>query len=224
MIATPPEDGLSFDTEYDKNVLSDFVRGYRKYIEEPDPMKALKLLNDLRVLVAVREGPDGLHAVNKAIEQELQKAGLIHPDKVFYENRPVIITANNYELNLFNGDIGIVRKKNGSLRVWFEGEEGRPRDILPAFLDRVETVYAMTIHKSQGSEFDQVMVILPKDKDHPLLTRELLYTAVTRARKRVVIRAGQETLENCARRMVKRISGIRKRINATVPGEVREKA
>jgi exodeoxyribonuclease V alpha subunit len=224
MIATPPEDGLSFDTEYDKNVLSDFVRGYRKYIEEPDPMKALKLLNDLRVLVAVREGPDGLHTVNKAIEQELQKAGLIHPDKAFYENRPVIITANNYELNLFNGDIGIVRKKNGSLRVWFEGEEGRPRDILPAFLDRVETVYAMTIHKSQGSEFDQVMVILPKDKDHPLLTRELLYTAVTRARKRVVIRAGQETLENCARRMVKRISGIRKRINATVPGEVREKA
>jgi exodeoxyribonuclease V alpha subunit len=125
-----------------------------------------------------------------------------------------MVTRNNYELNLFNGDVGILRPDvQGNLRAWFTDSIGELRSILPAYLSDAETVFAMTIHKSQGSEFDKVMVILPEGTDNPLLTRELLYTAVTRAKKSVSIQATAETLLHTVSRSVKRISGITQRIN-----------
>jgi exodeoxyribonuclease V alpha subunit len=154
--------------------------------------------------------------MNRKIEQLLQDNRLIAPgSQAFYEHRPVIITRNNYELGLFNGDIGIVRKDPlNRLRVWFEAENGVLRSVLPAYLNACETVFAMTIHKSQGSEFNQVMVVLPEGTNHPLLTRELLYTGITRARKKAIISGKLDTLEHTVASAVQRISGIDQRLSS----------
>jgi exodeoxyribonuclease V alpha subunit len=207
-------DELQFDVAYDPAVLEAFCKSYADYIDETDILKALEKLNNLRVLVAVREGDRGLYAINRQIEQILRQHKMLKPDREFYLNRPVMVTKNNYELNLFNGDVGILRPNaQGELRAWFLDSTGELRSILPAYLSDAETVFAMTIHKSQGSEFNQVMVILPEGTDNPLLTRELLYTAVTRAKQSVTIQASADTLLHTISRSVNRISGITERIN-----------
>jgi exodeoxyribonuclease V alpha subunit len=206
---------LTYDPTYEDEVLEGFLSGFESYIRETDVKMALEKLNKLRILVTVREGPRGLHAVTRRIEDALMRKGWIAPRDGFYPHRPVIVTRNNYELGLMNGDIGIVRPDaDGRLRVWFEDPEGGIRSVVPAFLSNCETVFAMTIHKSQGSEFDKVLVVLPEGTDNPLLTRELLYTGVTRAREEVVIQGSRETLKKAVASQVMRISGIGHRINA----------
>ena len=129
----------------------------------------------------------------------------------FYKNRALMVNSNDYELGLFNGDVGIVRPDaNGELKVWFE-IQGEARAFLPSSISNVETVLAMTIHKSQGSEFEKVMVILPQKEDIKILTRELLYTAVTRAKSLVVIQASHETILQTSAESVIRGSGIMQR-------------
>lgn len=206
---------IAIDSEYDDNILADFSKGYEAYIREPDIKEALKKLNNLRVLCALRDGPQGLYQTNQRIERYLQEQKLIALDATFYEHRPIIITGNNYELGLYNGDIGIVRKDDqGKPRVWFEDSEGKLRGIQPAFVSESETVFAMTIHKSQGSEFDKVLVRLPEFADNPILTRELLYTAVTRAKKDVVVQGNKEVILATCERNVKRGSGIAERFQS----------
>lgn len=215
LIADKSEPTLSFDTEYADAVLSNFLDGYEAYIREDDIATALKKLNLLRVLVTIKDGPRGLHAMVRRIEDILTRKGWLKPSAGFYPHRPVIVTRNNYELSLFNGDIGIVRADDGgNLRVWFESVDDGIRPVVPAFLSNCETVFAMTIHKSQGSEFDKVLVVLPEGTDNPLLTRELLYTAVTRAKQEVVIQGTAATLLHAAGSMVRRISGVNSRINS----------
>lgn len=211
---------LIFDTEYSDAVLHQFAADFATYIQEPTVEKALKALNEIRVLTTIRQGEKGLYALNKTIELSLESKQLIKPNKLFYENRPIIITRNNYDLDLFNGDIGIVRKDStGQLRVWFEGKNGEIRSILPAYISDCETVFAMTIHKSQGSEFSKVMVVLPEGTKNPLLTRELLYTGITRTKEKgtLIIRGSEETIFYAAKNAVKRISGLGEQIkNITI--------
>ena len=200
---------LSVDHTFDSTLLNRFVAGYANFINEPDVLLALKKLNQLRVLVSVRQGPRGLFATNNAIELQLRKKGLIKPDGVFYEHRPIMITRNLYDLGLLNGDTGIIRKDvSGNLRAWFEDGKGGIKSVLPAYLNHSETAFAMTIHKSQGSEFDHVMVILPEGNNNVLLTRELLYTGITRAKTSITIQGELGTIEHAVHSMVNRISGI----------------
>jgi exodeoxyribonuclease V alpha subunit len=203
---------VGFDKACTEDVLEDFIQGYAGFIREPDPLKALAALNRLRVLVAVRDGARGLYAVNRRIEQMLQSHGLLKPTDEFYANRPVIVTRNNYELDLFNGDVGICRPVGRNVRIHFEAQDGSLRDVPAASLSHCETVFAMTIHKSQGSEFDDVLVHLPEGADTPILTRELLYTGVTRARKRVMLQAGLDTLLHTTAQRVRRTSGLQDRL------------
>ena len=204
---------VKFDAGGDDAQLEDFILGYTDYIREGDPGRAMEKLNQLRVLVAVREGPRGLYAVNRRIEQLLQARGLLMTGTEFYHNRPVIVTRNNYELDLFNGDVGITRKVGDRFRVWFEGQDGQMRDVPAASLSHCETVFAMTIHKSQGSEFDRVLVLLPEGTDTMILTRELLYTGVTRAKKQVLLQASTDTLLHTTEQRVRRVSGVQHRLN-----------
>ena len=202
------------DQKNDPALLENFVAGYEAYINEHDKAEALKKLNQLRVLVAVRQGPRGLYAINKAIELHLRKKALIKPDDEFYENRPIMITRNMYDLGLLNGDTGIMRKDaSGNMKVWFEDGQGGIKSVLPAYLNYSETAFAMTIHKSQGSEFDHVMVILPEGTSNALLTRELLYTGITRAKLSITIQGEMATIEHAVNSCVKRISGITGRID-----------
>lgn len=203
--------------KYD-HALIDFVKGYIQYMEEPEVEKALVKINQLRVLVAVKEGDFGLHNINRKTEKILNsiRPDLIQPNSGFYHNRPVIVTKNNYDLGLYNGDIGIVRKDpvTKNLKVYFEAEEkGKPcRSFTPASLSDCETVFAMTIHKSQGSEFEKVMVVMPNQIDNPVLTRELLYTGVTRAKSHAYIMGTEEVLREGILRQVVRLSGVHERL------------
>ena len=203
------------DTTGDPKIFESFIAGYEAFIREPDIATALEKLNQLRVLVTVREGDLGLHAINKKIENFLKSRKLIRTGPEYYENRPVLVTRNNPLLELMNGDVGIVRMDSEKqMRVYFPDAEKGIRAVVPEQLTHVQTLWAMTIHKSQGSEYGQVLVILPDDVDNKLLTRELLYTAITRARDRVVIQGKEEIILAAAATAVKRASGIADRFSA----------
>lgn len=210
----PPsaDEQVVIDPAASEKLFEDFIAGYAAFIAEKDIATALKLLNAQRVLTAVREGPQGLYTVNKQIEKYLHDKRLITANTEFYQNRPVILTRNYYEHGLFNGDTGIIRADaNGVLMAWFEDSTGALKSVLPGYLTQAETAFAMTIHKSQGSEFGQVLVLLPDTTDVPILTRELLYTAVSRAKQKVYVQGTPEVILMAAERFVERASGIASR-------------
>jgi exodeoxyribonuclease V alpha subunit len=192
------------------------IKGYSDYLNTDDPYRALELFNRFKILCAVKIGFTGVHAVNRLAEQVLTREGLIAPDRSssnsWYKGRPVLITRNDYSLKLFNGDMGITLPAPGSngkeLYVYFSGESGELRRFLPYRLPEHETVYAMTVHKSQGSEFDHVLLILP-DRDYPVLTREVLYTGITRTKKTVSIWSTEDVLKTTISRKIDRTSGLK---------------
>jgi exodeoxyribonuclease V alpha subunit len=171
----------------------------------------LQQFDALRVLCAVRNGEWGVAGLNAAIEQRLGNLGLVRPRGEWYVGRPVMVTANDYGTGVFNGDIGITLDdpgQPGRLRVYFaEGE--RVRSVLATRLRQVETAYAMTVHKSQGSEFRHTVLVLPKE-GAGMVARELVYTGITRASERftLVTPAGAVLAEAIARRTL-RASGLR---------------
>ncbi|MDX3905437.1 MAG: exodeoxyribonuclease V subunit alpha [Pigmentiphaga sp.] len=213
-------------------------RGYAYYLERmhqqrppagtpaDDPVweswaaEVLAAFDQFRLLCAVRKGEQGVEALNARIARALCSRGLIEQDHGWYEGRPVLVTRNDYGLGLMNGDIGIALRvpqagggmpSGTALRVAFLRSDGAPgvRFALPSRLSAVETVYAMTVHKSQGSEFAHTALALPA-KASPLLTRELVYTGVTRARTWfTLIEAQPGILEEAITRRVRRISGLR---------------
>ncbi len=187
------------------------AEAYSAYIQASSPSKALVLFNQFRILCAQREGPSGIKAINMQIESALRKTGLIPANKTHsYAGQPVMITRNDYNLKLYNGDIGITQLdplSDNQLRVFFAQADGTIRKILPSRLPSHETVYAMTIHKSQGSEFDNVLIVLP-ETDTPLLTRELIYTAITRAKKTATLYSSESLLKTIIKRKIERTSGL----------------
>lgn len=185
------------------------IEEYRKVVEAPDPESALAAMKTFRILAPLRRGPEGVNALNQLAERVLRESGLIRGGSGMYRDRPVMVTRNSYQLSLFNGDIGIVREDdNGNLRIYFPAPDGfGVRSVLPAMMPPHETVFAMTVHKSQGSEFDHVILVLPR-RDSPVVTRELLYTGITRARNLVEIAASQETIQRTINCRVERSSGL----------------
>jgi len=176
-----------------------------------DPGKSFQLLERFRMLCAVREGPYGVIALNRTVEEILRGRGLIVPGRPWYRGRPVMITRNDYSLRLFNGDVGVVLPDpaaGGDLRVFFLSAEGMVRKFHPLLLPEHETVYAMTVHKSQGSEFDRVLLVLP-DRESPVLTRELIYTGISRAREQVEIWGNEPVFRSAVARRIERTSGLR---------------
>jgi exodeoxyribonuclease V alpha subunit len=143
--------------------------------------KALQNLSNFQILTALHEGPWGVKAVNQKVGDILGVNA-----NTWYEGRPVMVTKNDYGLKLNNGDIGIALKcpEHDHLRVAFPDQEHGVRWVLPSRLTHIETVYAMTVHKSQGSEFKHTVMVLP-DHDSPVLSKELLYTGITRAKERL---------------------------------------
>ena len=192
------------------------LEGYNDYLESKDPLEAIRLFNGTQFICALNRGPYGVIEINRFIEQVLRKAGRIFYDyrhkEPWYDKRPVIITRNDYELGLYNGDIGITlsgrETDDAELFVYFSATGDELKALNPHRLSEHETVYAMTVHKSQGSEFDHVVLVLP-DRNSPVLTRELIYTAVTRARKKVSILGSETVLRWAISRKIHRTSGLR---------------
>lgn len=179
----------------------------------PTPAEALPALGEFRILCALRRGPFGTEALNLAIERRLRDRGHITAPTPFYPGRPILVLQNDYNLRLFNGDVGLVlpHPETRELRVWFLDTEGRIRDFAPGRLPSHETVFAMTVHKSQGSEFQEVLMLLP-DRDSPVLTRELIYTGVTRARRRVELWLEEDSFRRALSRRTARTSGLADRL------------
>jgi exodeoxyribonuclease V alpha subunit len=187
------------------------VLHYGGVLKSGSPAGALAALGKFRILCAVREGPFGTEAVNRLAGEILADAGLIPPDKLksgSYAGKPLMVTANNYALKLFNGDTGVVWPGGGgSSLVHFPDETGGIRAVARERLPEHETVFALTIHKSQGSEFDHVLLVLP-DQTSPVLTRQLLYTGLTRARQSVRILAPEAILRATVATQLQRGSGL----------------
>lgn len=201
------------ETQIRSDTFRDVVlEGFRDYFTKGNPLEVFRAFERFRFLCALREGPYGVHAVNRAIERGLRQEGLISPGRMEnYAGRPILISRNDYGLGLFNGDMGVILpdpETGGNLRAFFPGMDGGFRTFHPLMLPEHETVFAMTVHKSQGSEFDRVCLILP-DKDSPVLTRELLYTGITRARERVELWATEEVFKTAVSRRIERASGLR---------------
>lgn len=218
------------------------INGYGHYLTAIErgesPYQVLQLFNEFQLLCGLRQGSSGLLALNERVQKLLQGRGLLSIDQGaismaqnrWYVGRPVMINQNDYELNLFNGDIGIAMMVAGNdgrqeLRVCFvadvansdiEGSDAdkcacnkrKIRQLLPTRLPAHETAFAMTVHKSQGSEFSDVALVLPA-KHSPVISRELIYTAITRGKKSFSLYSNEEVLKAGVRARIERASGLR---------------
>jgi exodeoxyribonuclease V alpha subunit len=194
------------------------LEAYAGCLQAASPEEAFTLFARSRILCAMRRGPFGVAFINSVAEDALARKGLVRSRGAWYRGRPVMMNRNDYQIRLFNGDIGVAwdspsaQSGPAPMGVMFPSESGEMRRILPSRLPEHETVYAMTVHKAQGSEFDRILLILP-DQASAALTREMLYTAVTRARKHVEIWARRETIEASIQRRLVRHSGLREALS-----------
>lgn len=199
---------------YLQRVWQDYLVGVKTWNQDPSQLPALfAAFNQFRLLTPLRKGSLGTDQLNQRISYSLRKALPNRFQGAWFAGRPVMITENDYRQNLFNGDIGLTLvDANSQLRVWFPESNGGFRAFAPVRLPAHETAWAMTIHKSQGSEFEQVLLVLPEDAETQILGRELLYTGITRARRQIDL-MGQETVILAAvRRSLAATSCLRWRI------------
>ncbi|NOQ62900.1 MAG: exodeoxyribonuclease V subunit alpha [Methyloprofundus sp.] len=184
--------------------------------------ECLTAFNAFQVLSATRKGLYSVEDINERVLQQLKDKQLIQASAVWYAGRPVMITQNDAVLQLYNGDVGLCMpdaENNRQLMVFFLLPDGSIRKYLPSRLSYCETVFAMTIHKSQGSEFDEVLLLLPEVMN-PILTKELIYTGLTRAKKTLKVLSGKAVFMETLQRKVERFSGLVERIENSRLGEV----
>jgi exodeoxyribonuclease V alpha subunit len=184
----------------------------------PSTADIIESFNQYRILCAMRSGDYGVEGINQYVTQALANAKLIKPLQEFYLGRPIIIQSNDYNLGLFNGDIGLILQdedKPERLMAHFIKADGSLLKVLPARLPSHETCYAMTVHKSQGSEFSRVALVLPPSPSlaqWQLLTKELVYTAITRAKVHFTCLGTQHVFERASSQATQRASGLADRL------------
>lgn len=219
---------FSLTSSHHESVLAQIVAGYQHYLTvmtqpvseytsvEQKAAQVLQAFNQYRVLCALRENEFGVSGLNSQIEQALKKQGyLVHEEETWYAGRPVLITRNDYGLALYNGDVGIClwdEQQPARLKVYFELPDGRIKAVLPNAVPEHETAYAMTIHKSQGSEFNAVCLILPPQPAQ-VLTKELVYTGITRAKQHLLLYANEAILHQAVTTKIQRASGLVQRLS-----------
>jgi exodeoxyribonuclease V alpha subunit len=186
------------------------VSGYSPYLMAESPDEAFHNFSRFTILCALRRGPFGVQYINYVAEKILAREGLINREGQWYRGRPIMITQNNYDLKLFNGDIGLIlQDDSGDMpAAFFPSADGTIKRVLSLKLPDHDTAFSMTVHKSQGSEFDNVLLLLP-DRPSRVLTRELVYTAITRARRKVEIWGDEDVLRFAINNPTRRRSGLR---------------
>jgi len=224
------DNSVTWVTEANPDQLLEYWQDYLALLDAGDtPVeKLLETFEQARILCSRRGGDWGVSRLNESLENILETRGLKEADKAFYPGRPVLVTRNDYNLGVFNGDIGICTPINdGDYIVHFPGKEA---GILASRLPEHETCFAMTVHKAQGSEFDHVMLVLGSESTEEassLMTRELIYTAVTRAKQSISIYTSEDTWRQALARRSGRVSGMthflgidQSKISGTEPGQM----
>jgi exodeoxyribonuclease V alpha subunit len=212
--------GLSFSdissVDY-KRMVEDSAHAYQPYLlmvkEKQAPELIIEQFNHFQLLCAVRKGDFGVSGLNEAIENKLVAMKLINNKQLYYAGKPIMISQNDYALQLFNGDIGIIlpEGEGGQLKAWFIMPDGKPKPFYPNRLPNHDPVYAMTVHKSQGSEFEQVSMVLPPLNqviNNKVITKELIYTGITRAKTQFNLFSEAKVLEMSIRQSTQRASGL----------------
>jgi exodeoxyribonuclease V alpha subunit len=217
----------SLTGEYYAKLFIELASHYSEYLAEQRSLESGQTLSETdmlglaknklhqfqktRLLCAVREGEFGVTHCNRLIERQLSQKRLIQTTEQWYVGRPIMVAQNDHNLGLYNGDIGLclVDQTNdqGRLKVYFELPDGSIKAVLPSRVPAHETAFAMTIHKSQGSEFDTTYMLLPQTYT-PLLSRELVYTGITRAKKSLRLFANKDVMERAISSPTKRASGL----------------
>ncbi|MDF2179813.1 exodeoxyribonuclease V subunit alpha [Aliiglaciecola sp. CAU 1673] len=198
------------------DILCQSLQDYFKAIDNGDIREAFACLARQQVLCATRKGPWGTEQLNAQVQLALTQRGWIRPQQDFYPGRPLMVSQNDYRVRLFNGDIGIcMADREGMLKVWFMDSQGELKGLLPSRVPPHQTLYAMTIHKSQGSEFEHAILALG-EQSNELLSRELLYTGITRAKKQVSLYASSQVLNQAVQRRCMRGSGLASRLGESV--------
>jgi exodeoxyribonuclease V alpha subunit len=208
-------DECKFESALDLQTLQKKIRSEsRQWTEKlgtiKDPESALQLLNEFRILTALRQGQWGAHHINNLLTNVSRSLLKTNPSIPFFDGMPIIITSNDYRNNLFNGDTGIIFRQSNLYFAFFKSAGNSVRSINLNTLLSWEPAFAITVHKSQGSEFLHTVFVLPPN-DTPLLSRELLYTAVTRSRKSITIIGDEYVFRTGIKRGTKRCSGLVKR-------------
>lgn len=194
-------------------MLDDARAGYGPYLQllrdRADPEVVLAAFGEYQLLCALREGPWGVSGLNQQFEQLLTRHRQIVPQRHsrWYEGRPVMIARNDSALGLFNGDIGVALDRGEGMRVWFPMPDGTIKSVQPSRLPEHDTAWAMTVHKSQGSEFTHAALVLPT-QIVPVVSRELVYTAITRAKVRLSMYADKNLLAQAIATRTERRSGL----------------
>jgi len=192
------------------SLVDPIVSSVERCLAADSPSELLHALESFRVLAPEREGELGVAGINDAVERWLSRRGHSVYD-TWYHRRPVMVTANDYATGVFNGDVGVVWRERGTVAVYFRGNDGSVRAIAPARLPSVETAWAMTVHKSQGSEFDDVLMVIPELPSR-MMNRALLYTAVTRAKRGVTVIGSGAAVKTAVERVTGRMSGLGERM------------
>lgn len=188
------------------------IQGFQTMVSAPSVEEAYTAMQKFRFLCAVRKGSAGVEGINSMAEQVLAKVGLIDRETDWYQGKPIIIRRNQYDMQLFNGDTGILwNDQEGQLRAWFVRPDNSLYPVTPARLPDHDTAYGITIHKAQGSEFDQVLLLLPEEKSR-VLSRELIYTGITRACSSLILCCDSEILATAVRQRTRRHSGLAEKL------------
>ncbi|MBD9661125.1 exodeoxyribonuclease V subunit alpha [Pantoea sp. PNT03] len=208
------------DADAYQAMLTEIAAGYQPFLElirqRADPAEIIAAFGRYQLLCALREGPFGVQGLNQRIEQKLMQLQLIRRPtggSRWYQGRPVMVTRNDSALGLFNGDIGITLfDEEGLLKVFFPLPDGSIKAVQPSRLPTHDTAWAMTVHKSQGSEFDHTALVMPA-QFLPVLTRELIYTAITRARKQLTLYSDDGVFRRAVQLRTQRRSGLLERLS-----------
>jgi exodeoxyribonuclease V alpha subunit len=208
------------DADAYQAMLTEIAARYQPFLklisQRADPAETIAAFGRYQLLCALREGPFGVQGLNQRIEQKLMQLQLIRRPtggSRWYQGRPVMVTRNDSALGLFNGDIGITLfDEEGLLKVFFPLPDGSFKAVQPSRLPTHDTAWAMTVHKSQGSEFDHTALVMPA-QFLPVLTRELIYTAITRARKQLTLYSDDSVFRRAVQLRTQRRSGLLERLS-----------
>ncbi|MDQ6990682.1 MAG: exodeoxyribonuclease V subunit alpha [Mariprofundaceae bacterium] len=202
---------VHWQADSDLNVILEAAaKHYKKYLQCTDVQEALACFETCRILCAVRQGNEGVETINRLMQQHL--LGDMEAGKAVH-GMPIMILHNHHELGLFNGDTGLLWNIDGSLQACFFDVSGEARFFPLYSLPHYEPCWAMTVHKSQGSEFEHVFLILPSQEgSHHILGRELFYTAITRSKQSFHLHASAENIRTSVKQRILRTTGLKKRL------------